>query len=168
MVFDKAIKKTKPKMIFLNGHGNENTVMGNRNEIILDENNIELIKGSIIYSLACESLKELGQTAVKKGAKTYIGYEEEFQWAVDPSRTSTPDKDRNAAPFRRACFVLGKNLLSGSSARKSIEITKKEYRKLIQTYGTSKDNYGDSPLIGFALAWNLTFLGLVGNPNAAF
>jgi hypothetical protein len=165
---EESIKKSSPKMIFLNGHGDHKTVLGHENKVILDKNNVWLMKGSIVYALACESLIELGPTAIKSGVITYIGYEEEFKWTVDLSRTSTPDKDRNAAPFRRVCFVLGKNLLSGVSVKESIKITQDEYKKLIRNYGTSKDSYGDSPLIGFALAWDLTFLGMIGDFEASF
>ena len=166
--FEKAVKKSKPKLVFLNGHGDETVVLGHNDKPVLTEDNVGLIKGGMIYALACESLAELGQIAVKKGVKAYIGYKEEFRWVGDPSRTSTPDKDKNAAPFKKVCLVLGKNLLSGVSAGKSIELTKEEYKRLIRNYGTSEDNYGDAPLIGLALSWDLMFLGMAGDSNAAF
>ncbi|MBD3355158.1 hypothetical protein GF361_04185 [Candidatus Woesearchaeota archaeon] len=166
--FEKAIKKSKPKLVFLNGHGDETVVLGHNDEPILTERNVGLLKGKIIYALACESLAKLGRIAVEKGVKAYVGYEEEFRWVVDPSRTSTPDKDKNAAPFRKVCLVLGKSLLSGVSAGKSIELTRKEYKRLIKNYGTSADNYGDAPLIGLALSWNLLFLGFAGDKAASF
>lgn len=165
---EKALNKSKPQMVFLNGHGDEKVVLGHNDEPILTESNVPLMKDKIVYALACESLAVLGKIAIKKGVKAYVGYEEEFKWAVDPTRTSTPDKDNNAAPFRTVCFVLGKNLLSGVPAGKSIELTKEEYKRLIRNYGTSADTYGDAPLIGLALAWDLMFLGMEGNPNAAF
>lgn len=166
--FESYTEKNKPSLIFLNGHGDEISVLGHENKPILDQKNIKIVKGKIVYALACESLVKLGPLAVEKGAKAYIGYNDEFQWVVDLSRTSSPDKDKNAAPFRKACFVLGKNLLEGIPVGKCIERTKHEYKRLIRTYGTSEDNYGDSPLIGLALSWNLMFLGMTGDPEAAF
>lgn len=165
---ENALKKSQSKLVFLNGHGDETVVLGHKDEPILTESNVNLLNGKIVYALACESLAVLGKIAIEKGVKAYIGYAEEFKWVVDLSRTSTPDKDQNAAPFRKVCFVLGKNLLSGVSAGKSIELAKEEYKRLIKNYGTSADNYGDAPLIGLFLSWNLTFLGLVGDSNAAF
>ena len=40
---------------------------------------------------------------------------------------------------------------------------------MIKSYGTSEDDpYGDTPLIRFALAWDLEFLDMKGNPDAVF
>ena len=166
--FEEFVEKTDPGLVFLNGHGDEKSVCGHKDEPLLDSANTGLTDGKIIYALACESLVKLGPMTVKKGAKAYVGYKEEFRWVGDPSRTSSPDKDKNAAPFRKICFVLGKNLLSGMPVGKSVEKTQDEYKKLIRAYGTSEDNYGDAPLIGLALSWDLMFLGMAGDPKAAF
>ena len=165
---EKALSKTKPKLIFLNGHGNKESVWGHKDEPVLDKSNAHLTKKGIVYALACSSLAELGQDTVEVGALAYVGYEKEFKWVVDPSRTSSPEKDKNAAPFRRVCFVLGKNLVSGLPVAESIQKTQEEYERLIKSYGSSEDDFGDAPLIGLFLAWNLSFLGMRGDPNAAF
>ena len=87
----------------------------------------------------------------------------------DPSRNAVPDKDKNALPFRKACFTLINALVLGNPALKAIDLTKKEYEHSIRSYGTSEDDhYGDVPLIRFALAWDLEFLGMEGNPHACF
>jgi|SRR3989338_8398434 len=167
--FENSVKKENPKLIFLNGHGDKKSVAGHENEIILDEKNINLAKDKIIYALACDSLEDLGKTAVKEGAKSYIGYKASFMIVRDPSRESNPSKDNNALPFRRACNTLINSLVIGSSVEESVNLTKKEYTYFIKFYGTSKDDpYGDVPLIRFALAWNLEFLDFEGNPNASF
>lgn len=166
--FEKVVKKSKPKLVFLNGHGDETVVLGHNDKPVLTEDNVGLIKGGMIYALACESLARLGQIAVKKGVKAYIGYKEEFRWVGDLSRTATPDKDKNAAPFKKVCSVLGKSLLSGISAGKSVELTRLEYIRLIRNYGTSEDNYGDAPLIGLTLSLDLLALGMAGDKTASF
>lgn len=166
--FESQLVKTNPGLVFLNGHGDKRTILGHDDEPILDVKNIDLVKEKIVYALACESLAQLGKIAAQIGVKAYIGYEKEFRWVVDPSRTSTPDKDKNAAPFRRVCHVLGSSLLSGEPAGKSIERAKEEYKKLIRNYGTSEDNFGDAPLIGLALSWDFLFLGMEGDASAAF
>ena len=128
----------------------------------------KLKKNKIVYALACNSLVKLGPLAIKNGAKAYIGYNDEFMWVGDPSKSSVPDKDKNSAPFRRVCHLLVYSLLKGMPVKESIEKTKLEYIKLIRHYGTSEDNFGDAPAIGLALSWNLLSLDIVGNPNAAF
>ncbi len=166
---EKALKKEKPGLIFLNGHGNKRFVTGHKDEVILDEKNINLAEGAIVYALACNSLEELGPLAIKQGIKTYIGYKARFMVIRDTSRMGTPQKDKNALPFKRACHALISSLVLGSTVREAIKRTKDEYLHSIRSYGTSEDDpYGDVPLIRFALAWNLEFLDMQGNQQATF
>ena len=165
---EKSLIKEEPGLVFLNGHGDRKRVAGHEDEIILDEKNINLGKDKIIYALSCDSLEDLGEIAIDIGAKAYIGYIGEFMWVGEPSKSSIPDKDKNAAPFRKACHVLIHSLYSGISVGKAIEKTKQEYCKLIRTYGTSEDDYGDAPAIGLALAWNLEYLDMCGDADAVF
>lgn len=166
---EKDFTKENPGLIFLNGHGDRKNVAGYKDEIILDEQNIHLTKEKIVYALSCDSLEGLGEIAVKRGAKAYIGYKARFMFIKDPSRSSSPDKDKNALPFKKACFALINSLVFGNTVKKSIEMTKEEYMHSIISYGTSEDDpYGDAPLIRFALAWNLAFLDMRGDPNASF
>jgi hypothetical protein len=156
-------------LVFLNGHGNVWTVLGHNDKPILDKENVMNTNGKIVYALACDSLLKLGELSVKKGAKSYIGYKDEFMWIGDPSRSASPDKDRNAAPFRQVCHVLIHSLLTGVQVGKAIEKTKHEYKKLIRNYGNSEDDpHGDSPAIGLALAWDMLALDMLGDPKAAF
>lgn len=165
-----SLSKEKPGLIFLNGHGNKKCVMGHKDEIILDETNILLCKGGIVYALSCDSLEELGEYAIKYGGiKAYIGYKARFMCVRDPSRAGSPEKDKNALPFKKACFALINSLIVGESVSKAIERTKTEYLHAIRSYGTSQDDpYGDTPLIRFALTWDLEFLDMAGDPNASF
>lgn len=166
---DSNVIKNNPGLIFLNGHGNRKSVAGHKNEIILDARNIINTKNKIVYALSCDSLEDLGQIAIETGTKAYIGYKGRFMIVKDPSRSSSPDKDKNALPFRRACFALINSLISGSPVSKAISETKKEYVRSIRSYGTSEDDpYGDVPLIRFALAWDLNFLDMCGDPEAFF
>jgi len=168
--FTTVLSKQNPSLIFLNGHGDTTSVTGHKDESILDEKNINLTKDRIVYALACDSLEKLGKIAVtKEKAKAYIGYRASFMFVKDPSRTSSPDKDKNAMPFRKACFTLINSLIDGENVSKVIEKTKSQYEEMIRSYGTSEDDpYGDVPLIRFALAWDLEFLGMEGDPSVSF
>ena len=51
-ILSKFIDKQKPRLIFLNGHGGEDCIEGEKGEIIIKENeNDELLKNKIIYIL---------------------------------------------------------------------------------------------------------------------
>lgn len=167
--FESAMRSSCPTLAYLNGHGDEKVVFGHENNPILDFNNVKLTKDKIICALACSSLVELGQLAIESGAKVYIGYKDEFMWVGDPSKSAVPDKNKNAAPFRKVCHMLINSLVCGEPAGKAIEKTKIEYKKLIKSYGNSEDNpFGDAPAIGLALSWDLICLDLVGDLNTTF
>ncbi len=166
---EECLVKEKPGLVFLNGHGNRKRVAGHMDEIVLDEQNVHLTKDKIVYALACDSLEDLGQIAVKKGSKAYIGYKARFMIVHDTTREGSPHKDKNVLPFKRACFALINSLVFGSTVSTAIARTKEEYIHSIKSYGTDKDDpYGDAPLIRFALAWNLEFLDMQGDPSAVF
>ena len=165
---EKGMMNENPGLVFLNGHGDKMTVWGHKDEVILDSKNINLAKGKIVYALACDSLAGLGETAVGEGAEAYIGYLENFMFVADPTRHASPSKDNNALPFKMACTKLIESLLAGINAREAIEVTKREYIRLIKSLGTSEDPYGDVSLVRFALTWDLEFLDMKGNPDACF
>ena len=165
---ENGMVKENPGLVFLNGHGDKATVWGYKDEVILDAKNISLAKGKIVYSLACDSLAGLGDISISQGIKAYIGYMENFMLVANPTRHASPSKDNNALPFKAACTKLIESLLAGSKAGDAIDITKREYIRLIKSLGTSEDSYGDVSLVRFALAWNLEFLDMKGNPDASF
>jgi hypothetical protein len=165
---EKSMSNENPKLVFLNGHGDEMTIWGHKDEVILDSKNIYIAKDKIVYSLACDSLAGLGDIAVGQGTQAYIGYQENFMIVADPTRHLSPGKDNNALPFKMACTKLIESLLTGTNAQEAINITKREYIRLIKSLGTSEDPYGDISLVRFALAWDLEFLDMKGNPDACF
>ena len=166
---ESALQLSRPGLIYLNGHGDERTVLGHNNNVIFDKQNVTFAKNSIVYALACSSLVELGPHAIQAGVRAYIGYKDEFMWVGDPAHSAVPDKDKNAAPFRKVCHVLIHSLVSGQPIGTSLEKTRSEYKKLIKTYGTSEDDpFGDIAAVGLALSWDLLCLDIVGDHNATF
>ncbi|MFQ5621139.1 MAG: hypothetical protein ACE5FT_04810 [Candidatus Nanoarchaeia archaeon] len=166
--FENIVKKTPAGLIFLNGHGTAQAVWGHNDEPILDEDNIECVDNAIVFAQACKSLASLGSIAVDKGTKAYIGYNEDFMCIGDTAKSSVPDKDKLAAPFKRVTHVMIRALAKGDKAGKAVAKTKEEYNKLIKTFGKSTDPYGDIPLVTFALTWNLLHLGMKGDKEAVF
>jgi hypothetical protein len=64
-------------------HGSEDALWGSSSEKVIDTDNVSLLNGKDVYTLACLSGKKLGVEAWKRGCKTYIGYEEEFVFTTD-------------------------------------------------------------------------------------
>ena len=71
--FDSYIKKHEPKLIFLNGHGNQDSVTGFHDEPLISINNDEhLLNGKIIYARSCDAASELGTSAIQKGTLVFL------------------------------------------------------------------------------------------------
>ncbi len=65
--FESVIRKQDPGLIFLNGHGNENQVTGQNNQVLLAlGNNEDLLKNKSVYALSCRSGKSLGPGSIDK------------------------------------------------------------------------------------------------------
>ncbi|HLD43774.1 MAG TPA: hypothetical protein VJB08_07370 [Candidatus Nanoarchaeia archaeon] len=159
--FEKSIRKGSPRLMVLHGHGDKDSIAGHNGHIILEESNIHLLASTITYAVACDSAQELGEIAVKKGkADAYIGYEAQFMVVIDPTRSSTPSKDKNMKVFIKPYATTVLSLVTGRRVKAAIDDTRNVLRSLIREYGRYgvKDKYGDAPLIRFALYWNLIFL----------
>src|SRR5476651_1364487 len=73
------ISKHNPSILFFNGHGDENRIAGYSNEIIVEVNqNLELLKGKIIYVRSCDVATNLGKISIQEGALAFIGYTRKY------------------------------------------------------------------------------------------
>ncbi|MDI6806430.1 MAG: hypothetical protein QMD14_01285 [Candidatus Aenigmarchaeota archaeon] len=99
---EKFLNTQNPRLVIFNGHGDAKTICGYNNEpLIVKDENEELLTLKIIYAIACNAAKELGESAVEKGCDSFIGYENRFGFAVDSTRIATPQKDKIAEPFKK-------------------------------------------------------------------
>ena len=88
---ESMLSKQSPTLVVLNGHGSEDRVCGHENEPLLTvRKNETLLKGKIVYALSCRSAKKLGPRSVKAGARSYIGYNDDFVFFYDTNNISRP------------------------------------------------------------------------------
>jgi hypothetical protein len=64
------------------GHGDTGVFTGWGNQTIFYVCDCKELSGSIVYLLSCLTARELGEDIVRKGARAYAGYSEEFAWVV--------------------------------------------------------------------------------------
>lgn len=149
------LKKQNPRLVLFNGHGNNDTICGFKDEILIESNkNDGLLKGKIVYSLSCSSAKSLGIISVRKGTEAFIGYKKSFVMYTDSEREATPLKDNLASSFLKPSNVLSLSLLEGKSARESSNKSKQEYKKEIKKYFTSSSIEGsEKNCYSFALGY---------------
>lgn len=131
--FTSVVKKIKPSIIFLNGHGNESIVSGQDGNIVLEINkNEEITKGVIVYAIACRSAAKLGFSCVKKGAIAYIGYVNDFIFINDLNSVHRPLNDKRAAYFLEPSNKVMVSLAKGLSPKEAHKNSKKMFIENIQ------------------------------------
>lgn len=121
---EKYVKIKNPKMLFLNGHGNECEICGHKDKAIFSLSNVDLLKNRIIYARACFSANILGYEAVKNSSGCFIGYVYPFSFWIGGDRSATPLKDKVAGMFLHPSNEIVLSLLKGETAKKADEKSK--------------------------------------------
>jgi len=153
--FESVMRKHEPGLVFLNGHGDERTVAGQDNEVLIRAGeNEEILKAKIVYALSCRSGKILGPYSVKAGADAYIGYDEDFYFLYDNDKQSRPEQDKTAEMFLEPASQAMVSLLKNHSPQEAHINSKKSFacqaRKLLTSSATSLESSAVKYLI-----WNM-------------
>lgn len=120
--FTSYIKKHKPRLVFMNGHGNESCIAGYRDEIIVEVGvNEDLLSGSVVYVRSCNVAAELGVVSVEQGAVAFIGYLKKYSLGYTPSSTYYPLRDKVARLFLEPSNLVPISLVKGNSVKKTYE-----------------------------------------------
>ncbi len=142
--FASVIRKTRPSMIVMNGHGSDSIVSGYDNEPLVEKDkNPDLLKGAIIFARSCQSANSLGLEAVKVGCKAYIGYDDDFVFVTETAMVTKPLEDKTAQLFLEPSNYVAISLLKGHTPsdanKRSKDLFKKTIQKLMSSAATSKD-----------------------------
>lgn len=162
--------KVNPVLVLLNGHGGSKCVRGHNDEIIVRAgDNEEILKGKIVYALACQSALLLGPKSVEAGSVAFVGYSRDFIFFTDNSKIAHPENDKVAGLFLEPSNRLSISLIKGNTifeaARKSQRRFSENIRKLLNSDANSQDD--SSSLISY-LAWDMKHQICHGNLNACF
>ncbi len=104
--FEKRIQKLKPRFVFFNGHGTKSSLYDNQMEELVNRNSSYLLKGTITFARACDSLVELGAIAVTNGCHSYIGYNRKFLIPRWHKTTCKPKEDLAAKPVLESSNIV--------------------------------------------------------------
>lgn len=164
--FEGVVAKTKPTLIVLNGHGNDDTVSGYDNEPLVQVGvNENVLEGSITYALSCRSGKELGKKAIEKSAKAYIGYKDDFIFIIDESKITKPLEDKTASLFFEPSNTVVISLLKGNTTSVSSKRSKNMFRANIRKLLTSESPQQEKDSLPY-LAWNMNHQVCLGDQEA--
>lgn len=164
--FTEIIKKTKPAFIVINGHGDESSVAGHNNEVLVEVGvNEAVLSHAIVYARSCSCAKRLGPAVVAKGAKAFIGYSEDFVFFCEDSAITKPLNDKTAALFLESSNCVAIALLKGHSAGEANDRSRKSYENIIQKYMTSESLKEKSELLPY-LFWDMKHQECLGDDGA--
>ena len=153
--FESMIRKHSPDLVFLNGHGNENQVAGQDNEVLLSlGDNENILKNKAVYALSCRSGKLLGPGSIKSGASSYIGYEEDFIFLYDEKQINRPKEDKTAEIFLEPSNQVMISLLKGHAAKEAHENSKQSFAKRIRKMLSSQSTRIESSAVRY-LIWDM-------------
>ena len=160
------VKKKKPNLFFLNGHGSYTTVTGQDGDILVSsDKNPEILSGAIIYALSCKSAQVLGAKAIASGAKTYLGYKEDFVFVYEDRNTTRPLQDKTAAQFLGPSNQLIFSLIKGNSTKDAYKKSQRDFKRNIQKLSVSSVPQQDKRSVPL-LYWDMEHLVCLGNHNA--
>lgn len=164
--FQSVVMKVKPRFLFLNGHGNEEAIYGQDNKVLVDVNDTKaILRGKIIYVLACSSAKVLGRKSVKDGADAYLGYDEDFIFFYDEKSRTRPGKDLTAKLFLDPSNAIPFSLLKGHSVSQAYENSQNMYKRTVIRLLSSQSSTEARTYIKY-LIWDMTYQICLGSKKA--
>lgn len=163
-ILRKRIKHRKPSIIFFNGHGDASSLHGVKGEFINKES-ADVFRDTITFARACDSLKELGPEAVKKGCNAFIGYKNKFWIAKFHYAECKPLEDYLAKPILDASNTVMRELLKGKKVEVAIEKSQEHSARVFEDFLYSKDPAKKAAAA--AVFNNFSALGFEGNSSAS-
>ena len=162
------IKKKKPNFIMFNGHGSSKEIFGHKNELIVSsDENPEILKGAVVYALACSCAIELGVKACEVGTKSFIGYLCDFALGKDPYSEAVPVRDKIGKLFLEHSNMLVIAILSGKSVEDAIIKAKEKMWENIWYLNTTTD-FPEAPFYAPYLYANFVGLIAYGDTSISF
>ena len=166
----KFILKQNPNLLFLNGHGESDSIYGHNNEILFSsETNIDLLKKRIIYARACNAGVNLGNVAVEGNEGCFIGYNYFFSLWFDERWSAKPSNDKTAALFLEPSNEIVNCLLKGNSTETSNKKSKDRMIKNMKKILKMQEKKELGAMGWLKTLWtNYQSQVLIGNPGAVF
>ena len=160
--FEGRVKKTNPSLIILNGHGDENSVTGHDNKVLIEKGeNEKLLKKRITYAVSCDSAKNLGKSCADEDT-TYIGYEKSFIFNLDRRYLNRPLNDQRAKRFLDSSNQVPLSLLKGHPSKEASERSKEAFRREVGSLLTSLYSDPDSLADAKDLWWDMQYQVCLG------
>lgn len=153
-------------IIFFNGHGNEHTIGGHNNEVLIDSrSNLTLLSHMVMYIRSCQVMVELGGKLISAGATSCIGYSRKFGFFRSTNHTTHPLTDPYARVFLEPSNLVISTLLKGHTTQESFIRSQKAMKKNLRRL-LSSASHSDLRSMAFALLTNIKGQTIYGDQTA--
>jgi hypothetical protein len=166
----KFIKKKDPKLIFINGHGDTDCLLGDNHEVLFSvSSNLDLLKERIVYARACNAGLIFGKKVTENSNGCFIGYQLPFSFIMNEKWSAIPANDKTAALFIEPSNEVMHSLIKGDSAALANEKSKKAMIKNMQRIMKMEEKKEPGAMGLLMTLWN-NYDGQVlhGNQNITF
>lgn len=164
--FESMVRKHDPSLVFLNGHGTNDCVTGQNEQVLVQTGvNEDILRGRVIYALSCCSASGLGPRSIQIGAAAYIGYTEDFIFLYDESTRTRPHLDKTAELFLDPSNQVAVSLVKGHTAGEAHESSKQAFVRNIRKLLSSEASATESAAIKY-LFWDLQAQVCLGQPGS--
>lgn len=160
--FESYVQARRPEFLFLNGHGNADTITGHENEPILDTSS--KIPATVIYARSCDAGQTLGPHLTRDSGTVFIGYRRKFMFGYLADHIMRPIKDPLAKLFLTASNLIASTLLKGHTVEEAHERSKNAMYRNFRDMVFSTASYEER--IAARWMWgNFQSQVLLGNPK---
>ena len=123
--FASYIKKQKPSLVWINGHGSDDCVTGNDYEVLVNTSDKGLDHyPKIFVARSCRCGRLLGKFLLTKGTKAFIGYSDDYIIKTSNKYSTRPLLDPIAKLFLEASNYIVISLIKGHDVNESNERSK--------------------------------------------
>ncbi|MBN2095389.1 MAG: hypothetical protein JW727_05045 [Candidatus Aenigmarchaeota archaeon] len=182
---ESLIIKQNPDFAVFNGHGLEEAICGKKSdsessapsieiedgqkdEIIVDLDNKNILGSKITYSVACASAKKLGLEVAEISPKTaFVGYDEDFIFLMDTAHMCRPGTDPIAKAFLEPSNQVVLSILKGDTAEEAYMKSQGCFQAWIDYFQSEKAALHDSISISWLLLANKKCQRIHGNKKAS-
>lgn len=113
--------------------------------------NLRLLKDAIVVTFSCHSASQLGQCAVRYGARAYVGFTDYMMFTSD----SMGSQDL----FRDALLPMALELINGKTVGEAVEVTKAALLAAAKQWKPIK-------YLAIPLYWNYEYMQVLGDLDA--
>ena len=139
---ESAITAENPTLVLFHCHGTAESVLGFEFNILVSINdNAGILAGRDVHALSCQAGKLLGPQVVGVGAKSFIGYKEDFEfWHLNKQSDEERVLDPYAFPTLMPAFKAVEALLLGKSAKEAFDLSQRAFADSMLSLITSTNS----------------------------